>query len=115
MPQSVPLEIRSGSSVTQLGPLAYSLEFIRTITKAEQALASLCSEGLLQNERKAEYEVLVYLASFEMWSEYWAAQSMYYVPLDDALIERMRRLLAPADAELVMVEQIHATRFARLG
>ena len=113
--QPLPIEVRTGAGVTDLGQLEYSRGFIDTMSNAEAALASLDRDGTFRNEREEKFRLLHYFASLAEWQDYMAVEAPYYLPPDATMIESIGRELATAGAELVLRESVRASRFRRVG
>jgi hypothetical protein len=114
-PQPSPFEVRTGAGATDLGQLEYSPDFIRTMSNADEALASLDRDGTFRKERKEEFLLLHHFESLAEWQEYMAKEAQYYVPPDATMIEAVGRGLETAGAELVLKEWVRANRSRRVG
>ena len=62
-PQPSPIEVRTGAGTAELGQLEYSPGFIRTMSNADEALASLDRDGMFRNEREEEFLLLHHFES----------------------------------------------------
>ena len=113
-PQPSSIEVRTGAGTTDLGQLEYSPGFIRTISNADGALASLERAGTFRNEREVEFMLLRHFESLAEWREYMAKEVQYYVSPDATASEAISRGLATAGSELVIREWARASRFGRL-
>ena len=113
-PQPLPIEVRTGAGPTDLGQLEHSPGFIRTMSNADRALASLERDGTCRNEREVEFLLLRHFESLAEWQEYMVKEAQYYVSLDATVSEAIGRRLATAGSELVLREWVRASRFRRL-
>ena len=113
-PRPPSIELRTGAGTTDLGPLAYSADFIRTLSHADGALVSLEQDGTFRNEREVEFSFPRHFKSLSAWREYLAKEAQYYVPPDATMSDAIGRALATAGTELVVREWARARRFARL-
>ena len=111
--QPVPLKLKRGREIVQLDPLEYTREFNRTLANVDEAFSLLCSDKTLLYHQELKYEVLVHIASWDDWKEYWSVQAVYYAPPKDELIENIHQRLGAGDAELLVHFQAKATRFAK--
>ena len=114
-PQPSPIEVRTGAGTTDLGQVVYSPGFIHTMSKADDALASLDRGGAFRNEREERFLLLHHFESLAEWQDYMAKDAEYYVPPDATMIETIGRALATPGSELVLREWVRASRFRRLG
>ena len=114
-PQPSPFEVRTGVGTTDLGQLEYSPDFIRTMSNADEALASLDRDGTFRKERQEEFLLLHHFESLAEWQDYMAKEAQYYVQPNATMIEAIGRELATAGAELVLKEWVRANRSRRVG
>ena len=108
------IEVRKDAGTADLGQLEYSPGFIRTMSNADGALASLERDGSFRNEREVEFLLLRHFESLAEWQEYMAKEAQYYVSPDATVSEAIGQGLATAGSELVLRERARASRFRRL-
>ena len=114
-PQPSLIEVLTGTHTADLGQLEYSPSFIRTMSNADEALASLDRDGTFRNEREEEFLLRHHFESLAEWQDYMAKEAQYYLPPDATVIETIGQELATAGAELVLREWVRASRFRPLG
>ena len=107
--------MRTGAGATDLGQLEYSPGFVRAMSNADEALASLDREGTFRSEREEEFLLLHYFESLAEWHDYMGKEEEYYLRPDATIIEAIGRGLETSGAQLVLREWVQATRFRRLG
>jgi hypothetical protein len=110
-PEAASIEVAAHGSLTRIGPFDRPAIY-DNIVAARDALAELVDRGLFDRERSISFEVLYHFDSVEAWLAYRAERgSSTVVPPE--LQERARELLAQASGELLIREQMRATRYRR--
>jgi len=95
--------------VTFVGPYARPAIY-DNIHRARDTLAGLVGEGLFARERSTVFEVLYHFRSVDAWLAYRVERGTS-TEVDAALRARARRELADTSGELLIREQMRATRY----
>lgn len=110
-PEDARVEVLDGGGLTFVGP--YSRPAIyQHIHGARDALAGQVVAGLFARERSVGFEVLYHFATVEDWLVYRVERGTT-TEVDPALADRARQMLARTSGELVVREQMRATRYRR--
>jgi hypothetical protein len=110
-PEAASVEVAAHGSLTRIGPFD-RLAIYDKITAARTALAELVDDGLYDRERSISFELLYHFDSVEAWLAYRADRgSSTVVPPE--LQERASEVLAETAGELLIREQMRATRYRR--
>jgi hypothetical protein len=110
-PEPASVEVTANTSRTHIGPFDRPTTYDNVRT-ARVVLADLVTEGLYARERSSDYEVLYHFDSVDAWLAYRAERgSTTVVPPD--LQARAREVLAQTSGELLIREQMRATRYRR--
>jgi hypothetical protein len=110
-PQDARVEVRDGDRLTFVGPFTRPAIY-QNIHAARDALAATVAEGLFIRERSIGFEVLAHFDTVDAWLAYRAERGAS-TEVDPALVARAREMLAEASRELLIREQIRATRYRR--
>ena len=108
-PEDARVEVRDGNRVTFVGPYARPAIY-DNIQRARDTLAGLVGEGLFGRERSTVFEVLYHLQSVDAWLAYRVERGTS-TEVDAALLARAHRELADTSGELLIREQMRATRY----
>jgi hypothetical protein len=108
-PEDAQVEIRDGDRLTVVGPYARPVIY-QNIRAARDTLAGLIGEGLFTRERSVSFEVLYHFGSVDAWLAYRAERGTT-TEVAPALVARAREMLADRSGELLVREQMHATRY----
>jgi hypothetical protein len=108
-PEDARVEVRDGNRVTFVGPYARPAIY-DNIHRARDTLAGLVGEGLFARERSTVFEVLYHFHSVDAWLAYRVERGTS-TEVDAALLARARRELADKSGELLIREQMRATRY----
>ncbi len=76
------------------------------------ALAGMVGQGLFARERSVGFEVLYHFDSVDQWLAYRVERGTS-TEVDPALLGRARDVLAETPCELLIREQMRATRYRR--
>ena len=108
-PEDARVEVRDGNRVTFVGPYARPAIY-ENVHKARNTLARVVGEGLFARERSTVYQVLYHFASVDAWLAYRVERGTS-TEVDPALLARAREVLADTSGELLIREQMRATRY----
>jgi hypothetical protein len=108
-PEDARVEVRDGDCLTFVGPYARPAIYQNTFTARDQ-LAALVAQGLFALERSITFEVLYHFDSVDAWLAYRTERGTT-TEVDPALLTRAREMLAEASGELLVREQLRATRY----
>lgn len=108
-PEDARVEVRAGNRVRFVGPYARAAIY-DNIHRARDTLAGLVGEGLFARERSTAFEVLYHFPSVDAWLAYRVERGTS-TEVDAALLARARRELADTSGELLIREQMRATRY----
>jgi hypothetical protein len=111
-PVNSPIEVWQGDRVHELGELDQR-EDNREIEDARLRLDQLVTDGLFTPETSVFFELHEHHDSVESWQEKWAEED-YRLVAAPGMLESAGRLLSMGGGELVIKEQIRATRLRRL-
>lgn len=111
-PASSRIEVWQGDRVHQLGEIDQE-EDNREIEEARSRLDLLVDEGLFSPEASDFFELREHHDSVEGWQEKWAEED-YRLVANAELLASARQLLSNGGGELVIREQVRATRLRRL-
>jgi hypothetical protein len=110
-PEDASVEVRDGKRLTYVGP--YQRQAIyENIHAARAALAGTIGEGLFARERSVGFEVLYHFDSVDQWLAYRVERGTS-TEVDPVLLARARDAVAESSAELLIREQMRATRYRR--
>jgi hypothetical protein len=108
-PEDARVEVRDGDRLTFVGP--YSRPAIYQNTHAARAaLATLVAQGLFALERSVTFEVVYHFDSVDAWLAYRIDRGTT-TEVDPALVASAREMLAETAGELLIREQMRATRY----
>ena len=110
-PEDARVEVRAGHRLTYVGPYQRPAIYENTHA-ARAALAGLVEEGWFARERSVEFEVLYHFESVDQWLAYRVERGTC-TEVDPALLARARDVLAETPGELLIREQMRATRYRR--
>jgi len=110
-PEDARVEVRDGHRLTFVG-LYQRPGIYENIHAARGALAGLVGEGWFARERSIEFEVLYHFDSVDQWLAYRVERGTS-TKVDAALLVRARGVLAETPGELLIREQMRATRYRR--
>jgi len=108
-PEDARVEVRDGDRLTFVGPYARPTIY-DNIHTARDTLAGLVGEGLFARERSMVFEVLYHFDSVDAWLAYRIERGTS-TEVDLALLARARQVLADTSGELLIREQMRATRY----
>jgi hypothetical protein len=111
-PLNSPIEVWQGERVHELGELDQT-EDNREIEDARSRLDILVDQGLFSPEETDYFELAQHFDSVESWQEAWAEED-YRLIAPPGMLESAEQLLSSDGGELVIREQIRATRLRRL-
>ena len=110
-PEDASVEVRDGPRLTFVGP--YQRPHIyQNIHAARAALAGMVEQGLFARERSIVFEVLYHFETVDQWLAYRVERGTS-TEVDPGLLERARDVLAETSGELLIREQMRATRYGR--
>jgi len=110
-PEAASVEVAANGSLTLIGPFDRPAIYDK-IRAARTALAELVDVGLYDRERSITFEVLYHFGSVEEWLAYRADRGSFTV-VPPELQERAGAVLAQTAGELLIREQMRATRYRR--
>ncbi len=108
-PEDARVEVRDRDGLTFIG-LFQRPAIYQNIHAARDALAGMVYEGLFARERSVGFEVLYHFDSDEAWLAYRTERGTK-TEVDPALLVRAREVLADTSGELLIREQMRATRY----
>jgi hypothetical protein len=108
-PEDARVEVRDGDRLIVVGPYARPAIY-ENIHRARDTLARVVGEGLFARERSAVFEVLYHFATVDAWLAYRLERGTS-TEVDPALLARTREVLADMSGELLIREQMRATRY----
>jgi hypothetical protein len=108
-PEDARVEIRDGDRLTFVGPYVRPAIY-QNILAARDALDGMVGEGLFAQERSATFEVAYHFDSVDAWLAYRVERGTS-TELDPTLLARARRILGETAGELLIREQMRATRY----
>ena len=108
-PEDARVEIRAGDRLTVVGPYARPVIY-QNIRAARDTLAGLIGEGLFTRERSVSFEVLYHFGSVDAWLAYRAERGTT-TEVEPALLACAGEMLADTSGELLVREQMRATRY----
>jgi hypothetical protein len=108
-PEDARVEVRDGDRLTFVGPYARPAIYAN-IHRTRDTLAGLVGEGLFARERSLVFEVLYHFDSVDAWLAYRVERGTS-TEVDPALFARAREVLADTSGELLIREQMRATRY----
>jgi len=114
-PEPVPprVEAHQDGRATDVGLLDTAANETKVIA-ARAKLASVIGSGLFVKTRSTTFEFRYYFDSVDTWLAY-MADRWVDATIDPDLVSRARQLLEPAPGELVLREQVYASRLERLS
>jgi hypothetical protein len=110
-PEDARVEVRNGKSLTFVGPYQRPAIY-QNVHAARAALGGMVGEGLFARERSVRFEVLYHFGSLDEWLAYRVERGTA-TEVDPALVARGRDVLAEMPGELLIREQMRATRYRR--
>jgi hypothetical protein len=110
-PEDARVEVRFGHRLTFVGPYQRPAIY-RNIHAARAALAGMVDERLFVRERSVKFEVVYHFDSVDKWLAYRVERGTS-TEVDPALLARARDVLAETSGELLIREQMRATRYRR--
>ena len=110
-PEDARVEVRDGHRLTFVG-LYQRPAIYENIHAACGTLAGLVEDGWFARERSVEFEVLYHFDSVDQWLAYRVERGTA-TEVDPELVARARGVLAVTPGELLIREQMRATRFRR--
>ncbi len=110
-PEDARVEVRDGDRLTFVGPFTRPAIY-QNIHAARDALAAAVAEGLFTHERSIGFEVLYHFDNIDAWLAYRVERGTS-TEVDPALQARAREMLAEVSGELLIREQMRATRYRR--
>ena len=110
-PEDARVEVRDGHRLTVVGPYQRPATY-ENIHSARATLARLVEEGWFARERSVEFEVLYHFDSVDEWLAYRVERGTS-TEVEPALLARARGVLAETPGELLIREQMRATRYRR--
>ena len=108
-PEDARVEVRNGTGLTFVGPYARPAIY-ENIHRARDTQARVVAEGLFARERSTVFEVLYHFDSVDAWLAYRLERGTS-TEVDPALVARARDVLANTSGELLIREQMRATRY----
>jgi hypothetical protein len=112
-PEDARVEVRDGTGLTFVGPYARPVIY-ENIYRARDTLARLVGEGLFTRERSAVFEVLYHFESVDAWLSYRLERGTS-TEVDPTLLAHAREVLAGTSGELLIREQMLATRYRAIA
>lgn len=112
-PVNSQIEVRQGDRVHDLGEIDQR-EDHREIEDARSRLGLLVDQELFGPEATDYFELREHHDSLASWQEKWAREE-YRLFAPPGMLEAAEELLATGGGELVIREQVRATRLRRLG
>jgi hypothetical protein len=110
-PEDARVEVRDGHRLTFVG-LYQRPAIYENIHAARATLAGLVEDGWFARERSVEFEVLYHFDSVDEWLAYRVERGTS-TEVDPALLARAGGVLAETPGELLIREQMRATRYRR--
>jgi hypothetical protein len=110
-PEDASVAVRDGKRLTFVGPYQRPAIY-QNIHAARAALAGMVGEGLFTRERSVGFEVLYHFDSVDQWLAYRVERGTS-TEVDPALLARARDVLTETAGELLIREQMRATRYRR--
>jgi hypothetical protein len=110
-PEDARVEVRDRHRLTFVGPYQRPAIY-QNIHTARAALAGMVGEGLFTRERSVGFEVLYHFDSVDQWLAYRVERGTS-TEVDPALLARARDVLTETAGELLIREQMRATRYRR--
>ena len=110
-PEDASVEVRHGQRLTFVGPYQRPVIY-QNIHAARAALTAMVDAGLFARERSIAFEVLYHFDSVDKWLAYRVERGTS-TEVDPALLARARDVLAETSGELLIREQMRATRYRR--
>ena len=110
-PEDARVEVRHRDHLTFVGPYQRAAIY-KNIHAARDALAGVVDEGLFARERSVGFEVLYHFDRVDAWLAYRVERGTS-TEVDPALLARARDVLAKTPGELLIREQMRATRYRR--
>jgi hypothetical protein len=110
-PEDAKVEVQDGDRLTFVGPYQ-RLAIYKNIHAARDAVAEAVDEGLFVRERSVGFEVVYHFDSVDAWLAYRVERGTS-TEVDPALVARARDVLAETPGELLIREQMLATRYRR--
>jgi hypothetical protein len=108
-PEDARVEVRDRDRLTFIG-LFQRPAIYQNIHAARDALAALVGKGLFARERSVGFEVRYHFESVDAWLAYRTERGTK-TEVDPALLVRAREMLADTPGELLIREQMRATRY----
>jgi hypothetical protein len=108
---SVEINTPAGPSRRVIGPFDRPAIY-DNIHAGRSALAKLCEAGLFTRERSVRFEVLFHFESVNAWLAHRELRGTT-TEVDPALLDRARQALEATPGELLLREQLRATRYRR--
>lgn len=108
-PEDARVEIRDGDRLTFVGAYARPVIY-QNIHAARDALAGPVGRGLFIRERSVTFEVLYHFGSVDAWLAYRTERGTT-TEIEPALLARARAMLTDTAGELLIREQMRATRY----
>jgi len=112
-PEDARVEVRDGTRLTFVGPYQRAAIY-QNIHAARDALAKTVGAGLFARERSVRFEVVYHFDSVDAWLVYRAERGTS-TEVDPALLARAREMLAKTPGELLIREQMRATRYRQVA
>jgi hypothetical protein len=110
-PEDARVEVQVGTRLTFVGPYQRPAIY-QNIHAARAALAELVGDGKFVRERSVRFEVLYHFASVDAWLAYRVERGTS-TEVDPALLAHARGILTDTAGELLIREQMRATRYRR--